>query len=257
MFRIAALLGMCLLLVLQACVGRSGSLERTPTEISVGDLLTAHRVAEDPALVSVFTAEAVRRVSFNPALGAKDATTFERLITVARNGRFFRYERTAESGPTRQIDVFDGNAVHHLMSANGRLIDNSTSPGESPSDQVLLELKTFGLLPILSRLMDSKAPAVFEGRTPQGFDRVRVEVAGRTWVLFVDAKRLIRRLEFPDNAVDYDDYREIQTVRLPFKQRFFSKGKLYYELTFNRVELKPTFPADYFTRESALNELTR
>src|ERR1043165_1612054 len=226
MLRLVALLGVCSPLVLQACVGKGGVLEQNTTAITVEDLLTAHRVTEDPAKTSVFIAEAIRKVSFNRNDSGKGSTIFERLISVARNGRLFRYERTAEGGLTKQIELFDGNAVHHLMSANGKLIDSSTRPGESAADQVMLEIKTFGLLPILNRLMDSKPQSEFEGRGGQVLDRLRIKMAGRSWVLFTDQEHLIRRLEFQDNAIDYDDYRDIQGVRLPFKHRSFLKTQL-------------------------------
>jgi hypothetical protein len=252
MFRIIALLEVCSLLVLQGCIGKGAAREHNKTPITVEDVLSAYRINEDPAIASVFTAEAIRKVSLRRALSG-----FERLIKVSRNGRLFRYERTAESGPTKQIDVFDGNWMHHLMSANGKLIESSTRPGESASEQVMHEIKTFGLLPILNRLMDVKPQSEFEDGTGQGLDRVRLKIADRTWDLSIDAEHLVRRLEFPDNAIDFSDYREIQGVQLPFKQRFFSRGQLYYELTFTRVDLKPIFPEGYFTREAAISELTR
>ena len=155
MFRNIAILGICSLLFWEACVERGGALRHTATPISIEDLLTAHGVVENPTTASVFIGEAIRRVSLTGSVNGRGSPTFARLIKVARNGRLFRYERTSDSS-TKQIDVFDGNAVHHLMSANGRLVDSSTSPGESASEQVMLEIKTFGVLPILNRLMGSK-----------------------------------------------------------------------------------------------------
>src|SRR5690349_16535040 len=161
MFRTFALLGVCSLFVFGACDGSGGALRHTATTISIEDLLTAHRVDEDRETVSVFIAEAIRTVSLTAIGSGKGSATFARLIRVARKGSLFRYERTSDSS-TKQIDLFDGNAVHHLMSANGRLIDSSTRPGESASEQVMLEIKTFGVLPILNRLMSSKPQSVFE-----------------------------------------------------------------------------------------------
>jgi hypothetical protein len=75
--------------------------------------------------------------------------------------------------------------------------------------------------------------------------------------VYADSEHLIRRLEFRDNAIEYDDYRTVEGVRLPFGQRFFVRGQLYYELSFTKIDLKPAFGSDYFSHETVLKDIVR
>lgn len=231
--------------------------ELSAAPISIRDLLEAHNVSPNPDVLSVFFAEAQRRVSFAAASSGKPAGAFTRLITVARYRQVFRYERADPLVSTKQIDLFDGNATYHAMAVDRRLIEESKQSGDSTSEAVGLEIKTFGLLPILRQLAEPKTESVYEGRISQGLDRLQVRTPTRIWTVYADSEHLIRRLEFRDNAIEYDDYHTVEGVRLPFGQRFFVRGQLYYELSFTKIDLKPAFGSDYFSHETVLKEIVR
>ena len=251
---VSGLLSVTLLL---ACVSKENLEDETTGPITVIDLLTSHNVLANPDVTSVFLAEAERTVSFAGASSGNPSKRFTRMVSVARVRQLFRYERVDPLVPTKQIELFDGYAVHQIRTANGKLIWESQRPGDSPSEAVALEIKTFGLLPILGRLQELKTEGNYKGVSEQGLDMLEVEVSGRLWTLYADWKQLIRRLEFDDNAIEYDDYREIAGVRLPLRQQFFRRRQLYFELSFNKIDLNPQFPQDYFSHEAILKNILR
>jgi len=239
--------------LLQSCAVKEGLEEPMKRTITVVDLLNSLNVPAHPDVISTYLAEAKRIVSFTGA----PSGAFTRLVMLGRYRNLFRYERVDPLGPTKQIDVFDGYAVYHAMSANGISTEESQRPGDSPSETVGVEIRTFGLLPILARLIDPKTESVYEGRNAQGLDCLKVKVSSQAWTVYADSEHLIRRLEFHDSTIEYDDYRVVDDIRLPFKQRFFLRGKLYYELLFTKIDLKPGFPSDYFSHEAILKDVVR
>jgi hypothetical protein len=249
--------GLLSIALLASRLSREKLEEPSAVFISIRDLLEAHNVLGDPDVLSVFFAEAQRTVSLAAATNGKPPGAFTRLVTVARYRQVFRYERADPLVSTRQIDLFDGYAIYHAMSVNRRLIEESKQSGDSTSEAVGLEIKTFGLLPILRQLAEPKTESVYEGRTAQGLDRLQVRTPTRVWTVYADSEHLIRRLEFRDNAIEYDDYRAVEGVRLPFGQRFYVRGKPYYELSFTKIDLKPAFPPDYFSHETLVKEIVR
>ncbi len=249
--------GLLSIALLTSCLRKEKAEEVSAVPISIRDLLEAHNVLANPDALSVFFAEAQRTVSFAAAPSGKAPGAFTRLVTVARSRQVFRYERADPPVLTKQIDLFDGNVTYHAMAVNRRLIEESTQSRDSTSEAVGLEIKTFGLFPILRQLAEPKTESVYEGRTAQGLDRLQVRTPTRIWTVYADSEHLIRRLESRDNVIEYDDYRAVEGVRLPFGQRFFVRGKLYYELSFTKVDLKPAFPSDYFSHETLVREIVR
>lgn len=225
--------------------------------ISVKGLLQAHNVPEDAGAMSIFFAEAHRTISASAAGGREMPRSFDRVVAVARHGNAYRYERVDPLARTRKIYVFDGNATFYAMMVNGRLVEESSHESDSPPEAVGLEIKTFGLLPILKQLADPNTQSVYEGRNAQGLDRFQVRTSSRIWIVYAGAEHLIRRVESADNAIDYDDYRSAHGVWLPFSQQFSVRGRLHYHLSFNRIDLEPEFPPDCFSREAFLKEIGR
>ena len=231
--------------------------ERPATPISTRDLLQAHHVPRNLDVLSVFVAEAERTTSYAVGPHSELPGSFKRNVTVARYGQVFKYSRADMMGLTKQFDLFDGSATHHAVTAKGNLVEESNQPGDSPSEAVAFEIKTFGLLPILRQLADPKTESVYVGRTAQRWEELQVKTPTKTWTVYADSDHLIRRVEFRDNIIDYEDYRVVDGVWLPFAQRFFLGGRLYYELSFNKIDLKPKFPSDYFSHEAFLKEIAR
>jgi hypothetical protein len=247
------------LLSIALAVSTSREVQETPgaAPISVRDLLQAHNVLENPSALSRFFGEAQRTVSWAPGVGSKASGSFTRLISVARDGQMFRYQRVNPLASTKQIDLFDGHATYHVVRGNGRLIEETVRPGDSPAEAVGFEIRTFGLLPVLSQLAGPKTESIYVGPTAFGLVALQVRLSTRTWTVFSDSKRLIRRVEFQDTTIDYDDYQLVDGVWLPFAQRFYVRGQLYYELSFSHIDLRPEFSPDYFSREAFLNEVRR
>jgi hypothetical protein len=247
------------LLSIAFAVSTSRSLEETldAAPITVRDLLNAHNVQENPIALSRFIGEARRTVSWAAGVSSRAPRSFTRLVSVARDGQMFNYQRVDPLAPTRQIDLFDGRATYHAVIGNGRLIEETMRPGDSPPEAVGFEIRTFGLLPVLSQLAGVKTESIYRGPTASGLVALQVTVSTRRWTVFSDSKRLIRRVEFQDYAIDYDDYRLVEGVWLPFAQRFYVRGQLYYELSFGHIDVRPEFSTDYFSRDAFLNEVRR
>jgi hypothetical protein len=222
--------------------------------ISIRDLLHAHNVLDNPVALSRFFCEAKRTV-WTPGVGSRAPRSFTRIISVGRDGQMFKYQRVDPLASGKQIDLFDGHATYHAVIGNGRPREETMSPGDSPAEAVGFEIRTFGILPVLSQLASPKTGAIYVGPTATGLVALQVRVSTRTWRVFSGSKRLIRRVEFQDNAIDYDDYRLVDGVWLPFAQQFYVRGQLYYQLSFSRIDVRPEFSPDYFSREAFSNEM--
>jgi hypothetical protein len=225
--------------------------------ISMKRLLQAHNIPEDPGAMSIFFAEAQRTISAWAAGGSEMPRSFDRVVAVARHGKAYRYQRVDPIARTKKIYVFDGNTTFYAMMVNGRLVEESSHEGDSPPEAVALEIKTFGLLPILKQLADPNTQSVYEGHNAQGLDRFQVRTSTRIWIVYAGAEHLIRRVESAGNAIDFDDYRLAHGVWLPFSQQFSVRGQRYYHLSFNHIGLKPEFSPDCFSREAFLKEIGR
>jgi hypothetical protein len=225
--------------------------------VSINSVLQAHNVLENPRRTSIFVAEAQRTVSVPAAGDSQMPRSFDRMVTVSSDGKAYRYQRVDPIAQTRTICVFDGNTTFHAVMIEGRLAEESSREGNSPSEAVGLEIKTFGLLPILKQLADPNTQSVYEGHNADGLDRFQVRTSTHIWIVYSGAEHFIRRVESTDSAIDYDDYRSVDGVWLPFSQQFSLRGKLYYHLTFSRIDLKPEFSSDYFSREAFRKEIGR
>lgn len=250
--------GLLSIAMLAACADREKR-EELPAAppISLKGLLEAHNVPGDPGGTSIFFAEAQRTISASAAGGSEVPRSFDRMVTVSRHGKAYRYQRVDPIARTKKIYVFDGNTTFYAMMVKGRLVEESNHEGDSPPEAVGLEIKTFGLLPILKQLADPNTQSVYEGHSAEGLDRFQVRTSTRIWIVYAGAEHFIQRVESADNAVDYDDYRSVDGVWLPFSQQFSVRGQRYYHLTFNRIDLKPEFSSDYFSREAFLKEIGR
>jgi hypothetical protein len=255
---LALLSGLLSIAVLSARAGREKTAELSAAPpISLKSVLQAHNVVDDPGRTAIFFAEAQRTVSASAAGSSEMPSSFDRMVTVSRQGKAYRYQRVDPIAHTKTIYVFDGNTTSHAMMVEGRLVKESNHSGDSPSEAVGLEIKTFGLLPILKQLADPNTQSIYEGQNAEGLDRFQVRTSTRLWIVYAGAQHLIRRVESGGNAIDYDDYRSVDGVWLPYFQQFSVRGKRYYNLTFNRIDLKADFSRDYFSRESFLKEIGR
>ncbi|MGH9427923.1 MAG: hypothetical protein ACRD2L_16685, partial [Terriglobia bacterium] len=113
---------------------------------------------------------------------------------------------------------------------------------------------TFGVIPLLRQLKDSTIEAAYLGRAEGGQEKLAVRMPAGIWTLQVDQQHLIRRVEMVHKdhplTIEYDDYRTVAGVQLPFIQRVFAHEKLVYELAFTKYDLSPSLPSSYFSLDA-------
>jgi hypothetical protein len=217
---------------------------------ATGEILRAHNVSQDGGALSAFTCEAVKLTSYYAGPGSESPSFFERRVSVSISGNAFRRHQTDPLGLRDRFDLFDGQALYHSELEMGRQVKETGPVVDTQLASVGFSIKTFGLVPILGQLSDPTVEAIYLGEASGGEDRIEMKTAYGSWVIFSDESHIIRRLEAGNKTIEYADYREVQGVRLPFIQRLYVAGQLFYELIFTGINLSPSFPPDYFSRDA-------
>lgn len=232
----------------------SGKSNQAAPNISPGDLLQAHNVAQRSKALSASITEAVKLTSVYGNSGGELPNFFERKVSVSVNGNAFRREKVDPLGLREQVEVFDGRQATRTVIEMGRQVEEVNQTGDAQLRNLELSIRTFGLLPILKQLSDQAAEVVYLGRTSRKEDKFEVKSATGSFILYADQGHVIRRVEAGNRVMEYADYRSVKGVLLPFIERVFVKGQLSHELVFTKIELNPVFPDGYFSRE-ALSEV--
>jgi hypothetical protein len=225
--------------------------------VPVGEVLSAHNVLQNPEAFSSFDAEAVRLTSRPPGIDRELQSFFERQVTVVMSGNAYKRHTADPLRLREQYDLFDGSRSYYSVIENGKLAAQANPVTDSESRGVEFSVKTFGLVPILSQLLDPATEAVYLGRTAYGQDKFDVKTATDRWTLYTDAEHLISRIEVRGRTIEYASYRLVDGVRLPFTQRLSSGDQLVQELNFTRITLNPKIPSNYFSREALSKEMAR
>lgn len=225
--------------------------------VSIGEVLSAHNVSQNPDVFSSFDAEAVRLTSRPPEIDRQLQSFFERRVTVVMAGDAYKRHTADPLRLREQYDLFDGSVPYHAVIENGKLVAQANPVADSESRGVEFSIKTFGLVPILKQLSDPATEAVYLGRTAYGQDKFDVKTSTDRWTLYTDAERLISRIEVRGRTIEYASYRLVDGVRLPFIQRLSSGGQLVQELNFTRITLDPKLSSSYFSREALSKEMAR
>jgi hypothetical protein len=224
---------------------------------SIGEVLSAHNIAQNPDALLGFDAEAVRLTSRPPGIDRELQSFFERRVTVVMAGNAYKRHTADPLRLREQYDLFDGSVPYHAVIENGILAAQSNPVTNSDFRDVEFSIKTFGLVPTLQQLSDTATEAVYVGRTAYGQDKFDVRTATDRWTLYTDAQHLISRIEARDKIIEYASYRLVDGVRLPFIVRLSGGGRLVQELNFTRITLNPKLPSGYFSREALSKELAR
>ena len=232
-----------------------GVADRPASPVSIGDVLRAHNVPQNPDALSAFVAEAVRLTSRPAGIDRESPSFFERQVSVVMaDNRYKRY--TADPLKQReQVVLFDGSAFHYAVSERGKLAEEANQMMDSQARGVELNVKTFNLVPILKQLSDPATEVIYLGRTVGSQDKFDVKTATNRWTLYADTEHLICRIEVRDRVVEYASYRSVDGVRLPFVQRLSIGGQLVQEMVFTRIALNPDLPADCFSGAALSKQL--
>jgi hypothetical protein len=232
-----------------------------PSIPSMNEVLEAHHVPQTPDALAVYLAQAIRLTHYQVPPAIDSQGYFERTIRIAVDNDAFRRDTLDARGLRRQIDLFDGQTVYRAQLQRDRLIGSVGPLDESESRAVQSAVRLFGIMPVLKQLQVAGDQTVDLGVTEDGQEKFAIQTGSGEWTVYVDKEHLVRRLQMVRNqhhvTIDYSDYREIDGVRLAFVERVSADGSLLYELFFDRIDLSPTFPAGFFSREGLVQETIR
>jgi hypothetical protein len=219
-------------------------------EFTIATVLQAHHVPADPKVLSSYICEAVKLISTDISTSPGASNYFERKVLVSRNGDLVKRQKSDPLGLREQFELSDGKANYHTTFEKGLRVEEVTQMEATKVQDFDFAINTFGLLPILRQLADSRTEIIYIGRTARQFDQFKVKTSHGSWTLFCDQKHLIRRLHMKDMVIDYADYRTVGGLQLPFIQRQSVGNRLLYELVFTRIEVNPGFAPESFARET-------
>jgi len=219
--------------------------DRPTPGVSIEDVRHAHNLPRDVMILSAYTVEAVRLRSIYGDPDSELPNFYERTTEVAVDGTRFKSHQIDPQEVREETDVFDGQSAFHTEVEEGAVVKADRMGGEQFRD-VELNIKTFGLIPILNQISDPATQAVHVGRTTRREDKFEVRTAAGSWTLYADQRHIIRKLKIGDRTIEYGAYRDVEGVRLPFIQRVYVGGRLKYELAFSRIELNHIFPPGFF-----------
>jgi hypothetical protein len=236
----------------------SGKVNRS--SFTLNDVLRAYNFPQKDALVT-YIAQAERLTHYRVEPGSDLPGYFEYTVTVAVNKGVCRRDKVDRQGRWKQIDIFDSQETHRAEIQHDELASAVSRLDDSASQSFQSAIRIFGIMPVLKQLEANGGKAVSIGVTEDGQEKFAVKTEAEEWILYVDGEHLIRRLQMVRNShhvtIDYADYRSVADVRLPYIERVSVDGALLYELFFTRIDLSPSFPAEYFSRDALTREASR
>ena len=235
----------------------SGRLYQPASTVSIDQVRQAHNLRESPNAPLAFTATAVKLTPYPGELDNSLPSFFERKVNVSFGAGAFKRHSVDPLGLRERIDLFDGREMYHTAVEMGKQVEQANQTGDSHTGDPALGIKTFGLVPVLIQLSDTATEVIYLGRTARKEDKFEVKTSYGSLILYSDQRHIIRKVEIGARTIEYADYRVVEGIRLPFIQRVYTGGRLIYELVFTGIDLNPTFPADYFSREALSKEITR
>lgn len=210
------------------------SLPSGQTSPSLSAVLQAHTGSK--GLRSSYTLKGVRTPTGGPS-------KLEQKVALSTDGTLTRYDRSENPG-FQQTFVLDGGTItEHIFGTGGEA--KAKILAEAEADTVKFQLATFGLLPVLKRLFAPNAEVSLMETTSEG-DQFQVKTAAGSWFVFTNSEHLIERIKVGDVSIDYQDYRTVAGMQLPFSQRVMQGPELKYRLNIDSIIVDPTFPFDFF-----------
>lgn len=221
------------------------------TDPLIDEILRAHNVSLAPA---AFVAEASRMMYRSIDSENEEPRSIERKVMVASNGSVFRHDQVDPQGLLKQSDLLENGKLYRTEIEEGKRTKTAAQLGALDYQSVRFRVMSFGIIPILKQLQESSVAVVRRERAEEGQEKLTVEIASDTWAVYIDLNHLIRKIERVRNrhnlAIEYFDYHMVSSVQLPFGERIYVDGRLAYGLTFTRIDLNPSFPDGYFSRET-------
>jgi len=217
--------------------------------VTIDDVRLAHHLPLDIKVLSAYKVEAVRLRSLYNEPDSELPNFYERMTEIAVDGTRFKSHQIDPQEVREERDVSDGEAAFHTEVEEGVVVKANQMEDQQFRD-VEVNVKTFGLLPVLNQISDPATQIVHVGRTTRKEDMFEVRTAYGSWTLYADQWHIIRKLKVGERTIEYAAYRYVQGVRLPFIQRVYVGGRLKYELAFSRIELNQVFPSGYFGNAS-------
>lgn len=169
----------------------------------------------------------------------------EQKVSFSTDGTLIRYEE-GEAAVYLQVFVYDGHTLVERVIQGGGEVEPRMVEGAETAP-VKFQMATFGVLPLLKRLAAPEAKVTLIDTTPDG-DQFQVDTAAGSWCVFTDHEHLIERVKVGDVTIEFQDYRNVQGLTLPFTQTVTQGTQLKYRINFDAVKIAPPFPPDFFTR---------
>jgi len=199
-----------------------------------------------------------RRWTYSVAAGSESLRIFERQFRVYFKGNAFRRENRNSNGVPEQIDLFDGEAAYRLELRDGKRTGRGSRLEDWQLHGVEFGIVTFGVIPLLRHLQNPTAETTGIKDGDGGQERLEIKIASGLWKLYLNDQHLIEKVEIVQDRhflkIEFSDYRLVEGVFLPFKQRLFENEKLFQEFAFESFDLSPSFSSDFFTREAFYRE---
>lgn len=219
----------------------------------ISEVLRAHNVPQHTDALKSFVGEAVKLVFYDGGDGDALHRFFERKVRVSTCGVAFKRHSRDALGLRVRVDLFDGRAGYRAVMESGARVGEANIIEDSQLKSARFAVATFGLAPILKQISRQPSMVFYAGRAARNEDMFQMRTEFGLLAIFADQQRLIRRVEAGNKTIEYADYRNVSGSRLPFIQRLYVAGRLVHELIFTEIDLAPTFPAGYFSRESFPN----
>ena len=239
--------------------GFSGEADQAASSF-ISKLLEAHNFPQDSDALAATVTEARKANHYPPDLRSKMPEPFDQKMRVCFYGAEFRREKCFSRGPTQQIDLFDRRGAHRLEILEGKSTASVRQLEDWEFQDVKFNVLTFGILPLIKELQSPSVDADYLGSTG-GHEKIAVKIESAVWTIYGDEQHLIRKVELVHRGhfvvIEYDDYRLVGGVKLPFIQRLYSDGRPRYELAFTGFSFKAAFPPGHFTRAALENERLR
>ena len=234
----------------------SAKREQPEPSVLINEVRQAHSLPQDGKALSAIRIEALKVVSTYSDPDSELPNFFERKLEVSIDGKTFRRYQVDPLGLKEEKDVFDGQAAYHTEIEKGiEVVSNQMEYEQLRTAE--LNIRTFGLVPILNQLSDPATDISHLGCTARKEDKFEVKTASGSWILYADQWHIIRKVVVGSRTIEYGDYRSVEGIRLPFIQRVYQYGKLRYELIFNKIELNRAFPSGYFNRDTLSKPIGR
>lgn len=264
-FRISVLIGFIGLGFIFACSKKTGQppapvnvnqpaaprkVDQPTSTLTARDILQAHNALQRTKALSTYFAKSVKLTSVSNKPGDEMPSSLEQSIEVSVNRNMFKRYREFPQGVRKEYHTFDGRTGYSLVIEKDKPEEGVGQMRDSELASVKFGVRSFGLLPFLNELANPEAGLVYLGRVSHGEDKLKVTTSTTSFIVYVDPRHVIRRVEVGTKTIEFWDYEFVSQVLLPFDQRVYVNNQLSYELIFKKILLDPPFPDGYFTREA-------